>query len=189
MSEMGHLSLVHIRSVALCERARLRVYDLWATRTGMSHFSKQDITDLLTVTLNKMYFSFKDLIFRQKDGQPMGSSISGILAILFMDRQETIALSLHLLISPYRRYADDIYLQTTREDKADQFHHTMNNLHPKLKFEIEKPETAPNGLSLSLLDFKATISNYGKSSFKFYRKQLYQLSISYNSYNSYKSYP
>ena len=53
---------------------------------------------------------------------------------------------------------------------ADRFHHTMNTLHTKLKFEIEKPETKPNGLSLSLLDFKVTISKDGRSSFKFYKK-------------------
>jgi len=60
--------------------------------------------------------------------------------------------------------------QTTGEEMADQFHHTINNLHLKLKFEIEKPEITPNGLSLSLLDFQATISKDGKSSFEFYKK-------------------
>jgi len=74
----------------------------------------------------------------------------------------TIALSSHLSISPYRRYVDDIYLQTTGEEMADQFHYTMNSLHPKLKFEIEKPEITPNGLSLPLLDFNVTISKDGK---------------------------
>ena len=38
-------------------------------------------------------------------------SISGIYSILFMDRLETIALSSHLSISPYKRYVDDIYFQ------------------------------------------------------------------------------
>lgn len=101
----------------------------------------------------------------------MGSNISAILAILFMDRLETIAPSSHLSISPYKRYVDDIYLQTTSEDMADQFHSTMNNLHPKLKFEIEKPEITPNGHSLSLLNFKVTISKDGRSSFEFYKKK------------------
>ena len=92
----------------------------------------------------------------------MGSSISGIMAILFMDKLETIALSSHLLINPYKRYVDDSYLR----------HHTMNNLHPKLKFEIEKPKITPNGHKLSLkLDFKVTISKDGKSSFEFYKKK------------------
>ena len=134
------------------------------------HLSKQDIADLLTVTLNDMYFSFNGQVFCQKEGLPIGSSISGILAILFMDKLETIALSSHLSISPYRRYVDDIYLQTTGEEMADRFHHTMNSLHPKLKFEIEKPETTPNSLSLPLLDFKVTIFKDGKSSFEFYKK-------------------
>ena len=87
-----------------------------------------------------------------------------------MDRLETIALSSLLSISPYKRYVDDIYLQTTCEDMADKFHSAMNNLHPKLKFEIEKPEITPSGHSLSLLDFKVTISKNGKSSFEFYKK-------------------
>jgi len=62
------------------------------------HLAKQGITNLLTVTLNNMYLSFNDQVFRQKEGLP--SNISGILAILFMDRLETIALSSHLPISP-----------------------------------------------------------------------------------------
>lgn len=64
---------------------------------------------------------------------------------------------------------DDIYLQTTGEEMTDQFQHTVNNLHPKLKFEIDKPEITPNGFPLSLLDFKVTISKDGKSSFEFYK--------------------
>ena len=73
---------------------------------------KHDISDLLQVTLNNMYFSFRDQVFRQREGLHMGSSISGILAILFMDKLDTIALSTHLMISPYMRYVDDIYLQS-----------------------------------------------------------------------------
>jgi len=59
----------------------------------------------------------------------------------------------------------DIWDQFLRQ-LADQFHQTMNNLHAKIKFQIEKA----NGLSLSLLDFKVTISKDGKSSFEFYKK-------------------
>ena len=86
------------------------------------------------------------------------------------DSKPLLSLHIYPLISPYTRYVDDIYLQTTSEDMADQFHSTMNNLHPKLKFEIEKPEITPSGHSLSLLDFKVTISKDGKSSFEFYKK-------------------
>ena len=64
---------------------------------------------------------------------------------------------------------DDIYRQTANEETADHFHHTMNNVHPILKFEMEKPETTPNSLSLSLLDF--TISKDGNKSFEFLEKK------------------
>ena len=46
----------------------------------------------------------------------MGCSISGILAILFMDRLERIALSSEWsLLLPYKRYVDDIYIQAENE--------------------------------------------------------------------------
>ncbi|CAH3126165.1 unnamed protein product, partial [Porites lobata] len=51
-----------------------------------------------------------------------------ILAILFMDKLKTIALSSHLMISPYKRYVDYIYLQTSNEETADHFHHIINNV-------------------------------------------------------------
>ena len=101
----------------------------------------------------------------------MGWGVSGILAILFMDKFENIALCSHRFIIPYKQYADNIYLQTTNENTADEFHQTMNSLHPKIEFEIKKPTTSIylNGLSLSLLDFTITISDNGESSFEFYK--------------------
>ena len=66
----------------------------------------------------------------------MGSSISGILAILFMDKLEKITVTQHLLIDPCKRYVDDIYLQTEDETQADNIHRNMNQWHPCIKFEI-----------------------------------------------------
>jgi len=74
------------------------------------------------------------------------------------------------MISPYQRYVDDIYLQTTYAETADHFHDVINNVEPNLKFQIEKPEITSNGLTLSLLDFKVTISKDGYSSFELYKK-------------------
>ena len=82
-----------------------------------------------------------------------------------------VALSSHLSICPYRRYVDNINLQTTGEEMTDRFHHTMNSLHPKLKFEIEKPETTPNGLSLSLNAIEgqhSKISEYNEYMYTWY---------------------
>lgn len=51
------------------------------------------------------------------------------------------------MINPQKRYVDNSYLQMTNEQTADHFHYMINNVHPNLKFEIEKPETTPSGLS------------------------------------------
>ena len=50
-----------------------------------------------------------------------------------MGKFENIAFSSHLRISPYKRYVDDFYLQTTDEGTANDFRHTMNSLQSRLK--------------------------------------------------------
>ena len=101
----------------------------------------------------------------------MGSSISGVLAKLFMDKLGRMTLSQQLLIDPYKCFVDDMYLQTEDENQADNIHRNMNQLHPRIKFEIEKPIKTPEGKTLSLLDFSVTITNEGDASFEFYKKK------------------
>ena len=57
VSEMRHLSLVHVRSGKLWEIARLRVCDLWAIRTGMFSFWK--LLLILWFSHSEMYGSLK----------------------------------------------------------------------------------------------------------------------------------
>ena len=125
--------MVSLYTIIPIQEATINITD--RIQDPILHLSKQDISDILQVMLNNMYFYFRDQVFYQSEGLPMGSSISGILAIIFMDRLETITLSSHLMISPYKRYVDDIYLQTTNEETADHFRHIINNVHPNLKFE------------------------------------------------------
>ena len=47
----------------------------------------------------------------------------------------------------------------------------MNSLQSKLKFEIDKTEKTPNGLSLSQLEFKITTSKNSKSTFLILREK------------------
>ena len=105
-----------------------------------------------------MYFQFNSTTYLQIERLPMGSSLSGTLAILFMDKLECKTL---MLYPPYieinKRYVDYIYVQTVDKIQADNFHTAMNTPHPNPKFEIEKPVTTPTGKSQSLLDFTVTI--------------------------------
>lgn len=112
------------------------------------------IEEMLAIILKNIYFTFEGQVFLQSEGLPMGCSVSGILAMLFIDELENIALSSHRFIKPYKRYVEDIYLQKTRENTA----------------EIEKPTTSTNGLSLPFLDSTVTISDNGESSFELSKK-------------------
>ncbi len=49
----------------------------------------------------------------------------------------------------------------------------MNSAHPRIQFEIEKPNSSLDGqsLSLSLLDFTVTIKPDGDTEFEFYKKK------------------
>ena len=71
--------------------------------------TKEDIKELLNVTLSNTYFQYETKIFLQVSGLPMGSSLSAIRAILFMDKLERKALLSFQYIDPYERYMDDIY--------------------------------------------------------------------------------
>ena len=61
------------------------------------------IEDLLRVVLQNTYFEFNGQIYKQLKGLPMGSSLSGVLAILFVDKIERIALE---SITPHPFFSD-----------------------------------------------------------------------------------
>ena len=51
-----------------------------------------DIVQLLDICLNTTYFSYNNIIYRQKQGAAMGSPISPIIANLFMEDYEQLAI-------------------------------------------------------------------------------------------------
>ena len=65
--------------------------------------TKGNIDALLIVILQNTYFQYSSDIYLQTQGLPMGSSLSGILAILFMDKLERGVLNLYHLADPYKR--------------------------------------------------------------------------------------
>ena len=109
-----------------------------------------------------MYFTFEDHIFRQTKGLPVSSTISGVLA-----------KTVHGQIEKHRAFLAPIYQSKQAiclpPNSLRRNGKRISPYHPRLKFEIEKPTTLPDGLSLSL-HFKVTIPKNGKSSFKVYKK-------------------
>ena len=88
----------------------------------------------------------------------MGSSLSGYLAILFMNKIEKATLTQYQPLNTYKRYVDDIFFQTKDEEHANAFHLLMNQQHPNIQFEIEKPTTIAEAASLCLCSILRLLS-------------------------------
>ena len=84
---------------------------------------------LLRTTFKLTYFTYEGQIFRQKTGLPMGCSVSGIVAILFLERIERRALTLFARCPLFLRYVDDCYALVASEEEAKELHTIMNDQH------------------------------------------------------------
>ena len=126
-----------------------------ASRFKYKSLTTDDIGELLLAVFTNTYLQFNNKIFLQVKGLAMGSNVSPILAILFMDTLERRVLNVSRSISTYCRYVDDIFMLTTNKDSATNIHTQMNSLHPAIEFEIEHPTT---NNTLSLLDIEVKIN-------------------------------
>ena len=100
-----------------------------------------------------------------QNGLPMGSSVSSILACVFMYRLEISPIR-DLTLSVYKRYVDDVFYTTTSKEEAEKILEVMNRQHAAIKFELEHPVEG----MLKLLDFSVEIEN-GHAQVDFYKKR------------------
>ena len=144
-------------------KEKLEQYEI----TMLNVFHHGDICSLLESILTNTFFVFEDQIYQQICGLPMGSSVSGILAILFLDTIEQQALRSFGHIPIFKRYVDDCFTMVSSMEEANSLLQLLNQQHPNIRFEIETPA---DGHSLSLLDFTIIVSTSGETHFEFYKK-------------------
>jgi hypothetical protein len=144
---------------SIIDKLEYNLFNYYGLRTD-------DIKELLEVVLRNTYLQFNGHTFLQVKGLAMGSSVSGILAIVFMDYLEKKALLSFTHIGLYGRYVDDIFALVINRDEAEKLQTTMNQQHSSIAFELELPDS---NNSLSLLDFNVQLTN-GETYFRFYKK-------------------
>ncbi|KFD67390.1 hypothetical protein M514_20426 [Trichuris suis] len=110
-------------------------------RTSLKAFHVKKLVSFCMKEAN--YFRFGEQCFMQNSGAPMGSSLSPVLAEVFMEHLEEIAFSTaNESIVPvlFKRYVDDVFAITkSGEDEA--FLNHLNSLFPAcISFTIEKEE-------------------------------------------------
>lgn len=130
----------------------------------------QEIIALNNLCIDQSYFRFNDKFFIQKEGLPMGSPLSPLLAELFMKNFENhlfnIKNPLIKNIHFWRRYVDDVFcVWTGTERQLQQFLSLLNSLNTKIQFTIEK-ETDH---SINFLDL-TIINQNNQLTYQIYRK-------------------
>ena len=139
----------------------------------------EDIEELLETLMLNTFLCYEGQIFKQITGLPMGCSLSGLMAIMFMDTIEKTALRAFGSIGIFRRYVDDCFALVRDRGEAEQLLALLNSQHHNIKFEIELPESNE---TLSLLDFKVSFKNNIVTT-EFYRKKARKrIFVNYNSH-------
>ncbi|OXA36910.1 uncharacterized protein LOC110862803 [Folsomia candida] len=97
--------------------------------------TEEDIIFLIELCLKCSYFKFRDKIYQQKDGIPMGSPISPVFADLFMESLEDTILP-NPFIHFWKRYVDDTFT-IIKGRKCQEILKKLNSFHYNIKFTTE----------------------------------------------------
>ena len=111
-------------SIPLNETIDIGVRELFKDKTEIEKFVSNEIYDLLTLATKESLFIFDGEYYYQTDGVAMGSPLGPTLANLFMSYHEQIWLRDcpdEFKPKYYRRYVDNIFIQTPQNSLEHQF--------------------------------------------------------------------
>jgi len=142
--------------------------------------TRTDVVNLLQVCLKSTNFVFQGEFFQQTDGAAMGSPVSPIIANLYMETFEHLAIS--TAPSPprvWKRYVDDTFC-IIKKDAVEEFMVHLNSLRPSIKFTMEREEDR----SLPFLDVLLKRKEDGHLETLVYRKSTHtNRYLQYNSHH------
>lgn len=96
-----------------------------------------EYTELLKHCLTSGYMLWNDQFYKQVDGVAMGSPVSPVVADIFMEDFEEIALQTAPIIPRfYKRYVDDTFTILPK-DKVTLFLNHLNAINSKIQFTME----------------------------------------------------
>lgn len=129
-----------------------------------TRLNENEITDLINICLNATSFQYKNKMYQQIKGTPMGSPVSVVIAEIVMQHIEEIFLQQEQLPFWYH-YVDDIItcIPQSRSEEILQF---LNSINSSIQFTLELEKD----LSLNFLDISLTRKQDNSLSFNVYRK-------------------
>jgi hypothetical protein len=103
--------------------------------------------NLIKICLTSTFFTFKGTCYEQTEGTTMGSSLSPVVANIFMEHFETLALNnFHLKPKCWFRFVDDTFVIWPHgQPSLISFFDHLNNISPHIQFtmEMQKDNSLP----------------------------------------------
>ncbi|XP_078600301.1 uncharacterized protein LOC144875260 [Branchiostoma floridae x Branchiostoma japonicum] len=108
------------------------------TLSSRTNLKVPQVVELLRFCLTTTYFVFNGTYYKQVEGAAMGSPVSPIVANLFMEHFEEVAVS----TAPHPpkfwgRFVDDTFV-IQRKDKIEEFTSHINRINSAIKFTVER---------------------------------------------------
>ena len=99
---------------------------------------KDEVMQLLKLVLENCVFTFQDKFFKQLHGTAMGSPCSPVVANIYMEYFETMALGpeLPIPVKDWKRYVDDVFSIIPKGNRDTMLQY-LNSIDPHIKFTIE----------------------------------------------------
>ena len=139
-------------------------------RKDMDESDTESIMHLIEMCTSQNFCRFDDKFYQFSEGVPMGMSLSGLLADIFLNSIEKKLLDeqneVNKNILYWRRYVDDILVVwTDSQAELDVFHNYLNTIHEKIKFTVE----IEHSKNIKFLDLDISHNEKGLT-FDIYRK-------------------
>ena len=101
---------------------------------------KNEVMSLLKFVLENCVFSFQGNFYKQLHGTAVGSHCSPVVANIYMEYFEDLALGpeLPIPVEEWKRYVDDIF-SIIPKGKRDIMLNYLNSIDPHIKFTVEQP--------------------------------------------------
>jgi hypothetical protein len=133
---------------------------------------KDQMVEMIKTCMEQNYFRFNNKFYIQKKGLPMGSSLSPIMAEIYMNELENNVMNSSMYknnIKKWVRYVDDILIIWEDENKQiDKFMEELNGIEMGIQFKEEI-----GGEKIAYLDLNIMITEGKKFEVDIYRKSTY----------------
>ena len=133
------------------------------TLQDRSTLTPDEIIKLLRVCLTTTYFQYDGEFYEQLDGAAMGSPVSPVIANIFMEHFESLAVD--STVRFWRRYVDDIFCFIKRDKVQGTLDH-LNSFFSSISFTVEEEQEG----CLPFLDVMVKRNHNGTFTTSVYRK-------------------